>query len=156
MSDTITTFHEAVWISAAKHGMRPAIVSGEIIASLFPRTSAEASGEGAAAYLRDGVTKAVKAVFSRKPIDEKQGDFAQISPAFSMHVENLKRNAYYVESIDEFLTIPELIKRAELLDEARKYLRRKGEEVLAEAAQLDKLYAAVMAVNDNTEQKVAA
>lgn len=145
-------FHEAVWVSAAKHGKRPAVVAGEIIGALFPKTVSEADTEGAAAYLRDGVTRAVKSVFSKKQADEGQADFASIDPAFSMQVQNLKRWSYYVESLDEFIDIPDLIKNANLLDEARKYLRRKGEETLAEAAQLDKLYAAIVAdkmANDN-------
>lgn len=147
--EAIAEFYEAVWVSAAQHGMRPAYITSDILSDLFPQTTFAANDEGASAYLRDGVNKAVKKVLSQKPADEMQGAFSEIDPAFAAYVGNLKRGSYYVESVDEFVTIPDLIKRVHLLDEARKYLRRKGEETLAEAAQLDKLYAAVVAANDN-------
>jgi hypothetical protein len=48
-----------------------------------------------------------------------------------------------VESADEYVDVPSLIAEPALLNDARKFMRRKGEECLAEAKILDELYAAV-------------
>lgn len=158
-SEVINEFHAAVWVSAAKHGMKPSHVAADIMEELYPQTLSAAGDEGALAYLRDGINKAVKQVFSAKPKDENQDSLFDIDASLMPHVENLKRFSFYVEAIDEFLTVTDLIKNVRWLDDARKHLRRKGEETLAEASRLDKLYAAVIArsaANDNCDQKVAA
>ena len=50
-----------------------------------------------------------------------------------------------MESAEEYVAIPALIAEPELLDDARRFMRRKGKECLDEADRLDALYVAVTA-----------
>jgi hypothetical protein len=87
--------------------------------------------------------------------DDNQADFASIAPEFGAYVEKLKKARYYVEAVAEYVSVADLIAEPEFLDDARKHMRRKGEECLAEAEQLDQLYHAVTAsheANDVTDK----
>jgi len=64
---------------------------------------------------------------------------------FKSIVGKLSSGRYYVPSLDEHLPIVRLIKYPPFLDEARKFHRQKGNEVLRESDVLDELYDAVTA-----------
>ncbi|ANV24493.1 hypothetical protein [Agrobacterium pusense] len=150
-------FNDAVWAAAGRLGtMSAPKVTDEIIADLFPGTVNSASQEGASSIFRNGVLAQVRKALSSKIDDDGQMSIFDIDPLFRPFAEKLKKGAYYVKHLDEFVSLPRLIKEVLLLDDARRYLRRKGEETLAEANVLDQLYKAASAANDNTPQKIAA
>lgn len=120
-------------------------IADEVIRLAFPRTSKEAEREGALSMLRVGVINEVKRlVRSFSTEGETQVDFADINASFAPLVRPLRSKSYFVESIGEYVRVPELIDTPEYLDEARKFMRKKGDECIAEADRLDKLYNAVL------------
>lgn len=122
-------------------------ITDELIKDLFPQTRKAASKEGGMAMFRDGVCKAVREALKttiEDLEDGKQRDFSEIHPEFYQFTQQLKAKAYYVEALGLFVSVEELIDTPEWLDDARKYLRRKGEETIREAYALDALYEQVM------------
>jgi hypothetical protein len=96
--------------------------------------------------LRNGVIKAVTRVLrSSSRLEPDQTDLASIDPTFRPIVETLGSGTYYVEALEEQVPVGKLISDPGLLDDARKFMRRKGLECLAEAERLDALYEAVTA-----------
>lgn len=144
MSDGMD-FVTAVWTCARRVGMKPPLVANAIIRELFPRTDDASHEEGADNMFRRGVVEAVRQELKRQPAAPSQTDFGSIDPAFSTVASKLKHYAYYVEKREALLPVAELIASPDLLDDARKYLRRKGMETLEEADRLDELYEAVTA-----------
>lgn len=139
-------FVEMVRAAAATIGHNAPRITDEIIGTAFPRTVFEAAQEGADRMLRQGVIIETKRILTRGDEDNNnQADFADIDPTFAGIVQRLKKHEYFVEAIDEYVPVPKLIENPALLDDARKLMRRKGEECLAEAQVLDELYAAVTA-----------
>lgn len=135
--------NELVWEAAHRVGHNAPKIADDILAPTFPRTHAEAIMEGADKLLRDGLIATVKRILRTAGEDIEQRDFAEIDPAFRHITDGLRRPSYFVESLDQYATLAELIACPDLLDDARKFLRRKGDETLAEAERLDQLYAAV-------------
>ena len=122
-------------------GMNAPKIADHIIARTFPRTIKEAEAEGADKMLRTGVIKEIKRVLTGQ--DDAQIDMAEIDPAFGEIVGKLKKGSYFVEEVDAYVPVAKLIGDPTMLDSARKLLRRKGEECLAEAQVLDELFEAV-------------
>jgi hypothetical protein len=138
----IANFAELVWSTAAKVGNNAPAITDKIIKRAFPQTVAEARIEGADKMLRVGVIAEVKRIL-KHATDDTQIDFSDVAPEFATIARKLKSKTYFVESADEYVDVPSLIADPALLDDARKFMRRKGEECLAEAKILDELYAAV-------------
>ena len=138
-------FAELVWTAAGDVGRNAPAIADKIIKSAFPLTYEEAEIEGASAMLRTGVIAAVKEILRNTTDDDAQHDFAAIDPAFGQIVRRLKSKTYFVTSLGEYLSIAELIADPALLDDARRHMRKKGEECLAEAKTLDQLFHAVTA-----------
>lgn len=151
-------FNDAVWTASASLGtMNAPRVTDDIISRLFPDTVRASNHEGAFSIFRNGVLVQVRKVLGAKVDDDGQMSIFDIDPRFRPFAEKLKRGSYYVESLDEYVSLPRLIKEVTLLDDARKFLRRKGEETLAEANVLDQLYKAASAAdNDNLPAREAA
>ena len=63
--------------------------------------------------------------------------------SFAPLMKDLRSKTYFVEGAAEYVAIPDLIAEPELLDDARRFMRRKGKECLDEADRLDALFAAV-------------
>jgi len=144
MLDKVASFAEAVWVAAAHLGKNAPKIADEIIRAIFPRTVIEAEKEGADRMLRRGVIEAIKKILGMAE-DNDQSDFRDIDPSFASIVRRLHKAAYFVEAgVDEYVPVGQLIQNPEWLDSARKLMRRKGEECLAEAKVLDELYEAVM------------
>ncbi len=154
----LVEFTDAVWTAAASlESMSAPRVADHIIKSLFPQTVNAAEGEGAFPIFRNGVLVHVRKVLSAKIDEEGQMSIFDIDERLVPTVEQLKRGAYYVQSLDEYVSVSRLVKEVSLLDEARKYMRRKGNETLSEADALDGLFKAVCAVaNDNISQLARA
>jgi hypothetical protein len=114
---------------------------------MFPKTLAAAETEGGDKMFRAGVIGEIKRIVREKDggDDEQQGHFGEIDESFRPLVEALGKSSYYVEQIGVHLTVSELIDDPDLLDDARRYMRRKGDECHAEANRLDALYRAVVA-----------
>lgn len=158
-------FAELVWRAVEEVGRVAPAVANKIIRSAFPRTVAEAEIEGADKMLRVGVIEAVKNILKHTDADDAI-DFATIDPSFGRIIKKLKSKTYLVESLGEYVPIKRLIGDHELLDDARKHMRRKGEENLAEAKILDELYEAITVpsspspstapVSGSTEKETAA
>lgn len=140
-----TDFLDLLWAAAGRVGRSAPRVTDEIIEKLFPDTCKAADREGAFAMFRQGVINAVKSVIRGKAPDEQQIDFAAIHTSFHAPARELKSHAYHVPSIDCFVAVHELIADPPLLDEARRFLRKKGRECTQEAKRLDVLYEAVIA-----------
>jgi hypothetical protein len=137
-------FAELVWSTAAKVGNNAPAITDKIIKRAFPQTYAEAHIEGADKMLRVGVIADVKRILKRGAFDETQIDFSDVAPEFAKIAQALKSKTYFVESANEYVDVPNLIADPALLDDARKFMRRKGEECLAEANTLDELYVAIV------------
>lgn len=123
-----------------------AAIRDHIVKLLYPRTMKEAEDEGALQHFLAGVTVAVRRVLRQMESDGLQHDLGEVHPKLFPYVQILKHPSYFVPSLGEYLTIVELIETPTLLDEARVFLRRKGEEVIAEAERLDDLFKAVTAM----------
>jgi hypothetical protein len=140
-------FKEAVMSAVATLGRNAPKIADHIMRQAFPRTVEESEREGAAKIFRRGVIDAVKNIISVPVNPESQTDFSDIDPAFAVIARRLKKSHYYVEDeIEQYVVVRELIENPAWLDSARKLMRRKGDENLAEAKVLDELYAAVIAV----------
>lgn len=145
LNKRLANFAEMVWGAAARFGRDPSKITDDIIRRAFPRTCEEAEVEGADKMLRVGVTKEVRRIVSHG--DPGQLDFSDIEPSYRDIVSRLKKAAYFVESVGKYVPVPDLINTPSMLDDARKLMRRKGEECLAEAQVLDELYEAINAPN---------
>jgi hypothetical protein len=143
LNNRTANFAELVWSAAAKVGNNAPAITDKIMKRAFPQTCAEARIEGADKMLRVGVIADVKRILKHGSIDETQIDFSELAPEFATIAQKLKSKTYFVESADEYVDVPSLIAEPALLDDARKFMRRKGEECLAEAKILNELYAAV-------------
>ena len=142
--------NEMVWEAAAQVGQNAPKIADAILERAFPRTHAEATIEGADKLLRDGLIATVKSVLRTAGADVEQLDFSDIDEAFREIAGTLKRPSYYVEKLAEYVAVGTLIARPDLLDDARRFLRRKGEECIAEADRLDQLHAAVLAAKPSS------
>lgn len=137
-------FHELVWQTASRVGNSAPRVTNEILDLAFPATAMCARDEGAETMLRRGVVEAVKRVLRSVGGEEpEQHDFSEIDPLYWDHVSILKSARYFVEEDGEYVSLPRLIKEPEKLDDARRFMRKKGRECIAEADALDELYFAV-------------
>ena len=138
-------FAAHVWNAAARLGRSAPRIVDDILHEVFPDTTAAAESEGAAKILRTGCISEVKRVLRSVPQEEGQTRFDEIDPSFRPWVEPLQRPSYYVPEREEEVPVAELIAAPDDLDAARRFLRRKGMECLAEADRLDLLYQAVLA-----------
>jgi hypothetical protein len=143
LNKRIAEFHSLVWQAVTRVGRNAARLADEVMGIAFPRTVEEAMREGAFAMLREGVLVDIRRLL-RSAGDLAQRDFATIEPSFRPFVAKLKSGAYWVETLEEYVPVPELIENPELLDDARQFMRRKGIETLEEADKLDELYDAVI------------
>ena len=106
-------------------------------------TCSQARAEGAMRMLRTGIISETKRILRNRRDLERQTDFADRCDAFAPLVSDLRSKSYFVESAEEYVAVPDLIAEPDLLDDARRFMRRKGLECLAEANRLDALYTAV-------------
>lgn len=137
-------FATHVWHAAARLGRSAPRIVDDILREVFPATSEAAETEGAAKILRTGCISEVKRVLRAVPQDEQQAGFDEIDASFRPYVEPLQRPSYYVPEREEEVPVAELIAAPDELDSARRFMRRKGMECLAEADRLDLLYQAVV------------
>jgi len=143
-------FAASVWEVASRLGNNAPRIADEIMEAAFPRTCSQARAEGALRMLRTGIISEVKRILRNHDDGPVQGDFAEVCEAFAPLVKDLRSKSYFVESAAEYVAIPDLIAEPELLDDARRFMRRKGIECLAEADRLDALYAAVAGAGHET------
>jgi hypothetical protein len=145
----IPDFAAHVWQSAARLGRSAPRIVDDILREVFPETTMAAESEGAARILRTGCISEVKRVLRVPPLDDTQSTFDQIDASFRPFVAPLQRPSYFVPERDEEVPVVELIAAPDELDAARRFMRRKGMECLAEADRLDLLYEAVVAQGSN-------
>lgn len=138
-------FAERVWDIAARTGHSAPKITDDIMETAFPRTCAQARQEGALKMLRTGVVAEVKRILRNGQDSAEQRDFADVSATFAPLVRDLRSKSYFVEGAQEYVPVAALIADPDLLDDARRFMRRKGIECLAEADRLDLLYQAVLA-----------
>lgn len=141
-------FEAHVWKTVRRTGRSAPTIANEIIGEFFPETLGAAEKEGADKMLRNGVIAFIKRIIREKDKERPDAatiDMAEIEPSFRPYVEALDDDAYYVEQCESHLTVRELIDDPALLDDARKFMRKKGDECHAKADKLDALYEAVMA-----------
>ena len=139
----LSVFAEAVYDAAKRLGEKPSLITDDIISSVFPETIEASEREGADKMFRRGVHEEVKRLIKAPANDPGTVDFSDRYPELFPIVQRLQSGTYFVESLDEFVPVSRLVEEHELLDDARRYMRRKGMETLAEADVLDELYAAV-------------
>jgi hypothetical protein len=140
-----TAFAERVWEVASQLGNNAPKIADDMMGTAFPLTCRQARQEGALRMLRTGIITEVKRILRNQDDAMGQGDFAEITETFAPLVRALRSKTYFVESAQEYVGIPELIAEPDLLDDARRFMRRKGKECLDEADRLDALYVAVTA-----------
>lgn len=118
-------------LSHCSEGTRPRLRT-PIIRQVFPRTVDAAQEEGADRIFRKAVVEAVKDIIAVR-VNPEQSDFRDIDQAFAVIARDLRKSHYYVEiDIEQYKSVRELIDNPPWLDSARKLMRRKGEECLAE------------------------
>ncbi|MFQ5439778.1 MAG: hypothetical protein ACE5DK_13225 [Paracoccaceae bacterium] len=138
-------FAERVWEIASRLGNNAPRIADEMMEAAFPLTCTQARQEGALRMLRTGIISEVKRILRNRDDGVHQADFAEICAAFAPLVKDLRSKSYFVESAEEYVAVPDLIAEPDLLDDARRFMRRKGIECLTEADRLDALHAAVTA-----------
>ena len=138
-------FAKQVWDSASRLGNNAPKIADEMMEAAFPMTCTQARQEGALRMLRTGIISEVKRILRNRDDGLGQSDFAEICAAFAPLVKDLRSKSYFVESAEEYVAVPDLIEDPDLLDEARRFMRRKGLECLTEADRLDALFMAVTA-----------
>ena len=138
-------FAASVWEIASRLGNNAPRIADDIMEEAFPLTCSQARQEGALRMLRTGIITEVKRILRNQEDGLGQGDFCEVSETFAPLVRALRSKTYFVESAQEYVGIPDLIAEPDLLDDARRFMRRKGIECLAEADRLDALFAAVTA-----------
>lgn len=142
LKETLSHFYQLADEARARFGDSAPKITDGIIDEAFPNTVSASLVEGCDRIFRDGVKEAV-AKYIRKPgRDSRQRTFDDISPDLLPVVERLGSVAYFVPAIDggEYIGVPDLCHDEEKLNAARKFMRQKGEETLAEADKLDQLY----------------
>lgn len=145
LKEVLAEFYQLADQARAKFGDSAPKITNEIIGAAFPETFSASELEGCDRMFRDGVKNHV-AKYIRKPgQDERQRSFNDIAEEFMPLVEVLGSVAYFVPSQTggEYIGIPDLCHDREALDAARKFMRMKGEETLAEADRLDQLFNAI-------------
>lgn len=136
-------------------------IADHIIASAYPLSVAATKEEGCEAIFRRGLIDHVaRHIRNHNPVPA-QADFAEIAEGFRPFVGKLKSGSYFVPSSQEYIGVAQLIAEPAKLDEARQFMRAKGNECLAEAQALDLLFEAVTGdgstpANDTSDQSAAA
>jgi len=143
-------FAASVWEIASRLGNNAPKIADDIMEGAFPLTCSRARQEGALRMLRTGIIAEVKRILRNQDDAMGQGDFSDVSETFGPLVRALRSKTYFVESAQEYVGIPALIAEPDVLDDARRFMRRKGIECLAEADRLDALYAAVVSHDAGT------
>lgn len=136
-------FAERVWDYASGLGNNAPRIADEMMEAAFPLTCTQARREGALRMLRTGIISEVKRILRNRDDGFGQADFAEVCAAFAPLVKDLRSKSYFVESAEEYVAVQNLIVEPDLLDDARRFMRRKGIECMAEADRLDALFAAV-------------
>ena len=136
-------FAASVWEVASRLGNNAPKIGDDIMEAAFPLTCSQAREEGALRMLRTGIISEVKRILRNRDDSISQADFAEVCKAFAPLVKDLRSKSYFVEAAQEYVAVPDLIAEPDLLDDARRFMRRKGIECLAEANRLDALFAAV-------------
>ncbi|PKP85699.1 MAG: hypothetical protein CVT80_01010 [Alphaproteobacteria bacterium HGW-Alphaproteobacteria-2] len=144
-------FAERVWEVASQLGNNAPKIADDMMEDAFPLTCSQARREGALRMLRTGIITEVKRILRNQDDAPRQADFADVCEAFAPLVKDLRSKSYFVESAEEYVAIPDLIAEPDLLDDARRFMRRKGKECLAEADRLDALFAAVTSNDPNAD-----
>jgi hypothetical protein len=146
LNKRIPDLHVHIWKAVEDCGHNAPKVADAIMGELFPRTTTEAAIEGADRFLRSGLIAEITRILKSGAggDDGEQGDFAAIDPAFAALVEELPHKRFFVEARQEQVHIAELIQNPDELDDARRFMRRKGEECIAIARILDQIHAAVV------------
>lgn len=137
-------FVSAVWNAARSYGLSAPRITDAILRDLFPQTAKAALEEGADLMLRRGVIIAVKVVLRTSAGHPEQVDMASVHASFAPIVERLNRRSFHVPSLEVEVQVSELILNPDWLNEARVFMRQKGEETIAQADVLDELYRAVI------------
>ena len=138
-------FAERVWEIASQLGNNAPKIADDMMGTAFPLTCTQARQEGALRMLRTGIITEVKRILRNQNDVLGQSDLSEICETFAPFVQDLRSKSYFVESAEEYVAIPDLIAEPDLLDDARRFMRRKGKECLDEADRLDALYVAVTA-----------
>ena len=136
--------NDAILEAANRLGARsgPAVADA-IIARVFPSTLKASKGEGAEHILRNGLIAHVARVLKASTPQVAQKDFAALETSFGEYIKPLKSQSYFVPSRSEYVSVPDLIARPEQIKEAAAALRQHGEDCIAEAVRLDRLFEAV-------------
>lgn len=148
LKEILREFYDLADQARAKFGDNAPKITNDIIGAAFPETVAASETEGCDKMFRAGVKDAVSKYIRKPSADVRQRSFDDINPAFLPLVERLGSVAYYVPAevgVGEYVGIPDLCFDASKLDAARKFMRMKGEETLAEADRLDDLFEAIFA-----------
>ena len=147
-------FAERVWDYASRLGNNAPRIADEMMEAAFPLTCTQARQEGALRMLRTGIISEVKRILRNRDDVLGQADFAEVCEAFAPLVKDLRSKSYFVESAEEYVALPELISEPDLLNDARRFMRRKGVECLAEADRLDALFVAVTTGHEHPRHPV--
>ena len=137
-------FYTVIERAVATHGGNVPLVTREAIDAAFPDSVEASEREGCDSMLYSGVKEAVSKYIRSRRDNADQADFSDLCDQFKPYISELKSTSYTVPSLGEAIPIGRLIAFPPLLDEARQFMRQKGNECLAEAKRMDDLYAAVM------------
>lgn len=125
-------------------------IADAVITTTYPKTVKVSQKEGAYGLLRTGVVVFVRAYLKGEGIhitptaDADQAGMWEIAPGFQEVAAQLTHEEYFVPSLGDFVPKAKLIALPPLFDEARKFVRSKGDECIAEADRMDIAYVALM------------
>lgn len=149
LNDKLRLYHEKKNEAVAIFGMSAAKVADHIIRQCFPDTVAAAEAEGCIYMLRAGLIQQLTNDFKHTaPIDEDQYLLDFPEPIQNI-IGKLKGKSHYVTSQGLWIRNEDLFANREWLDDARRFKRAKGEEVLAEATVLDEIFEALYGGGDD-------
>lgn len=150
MTSQTAPFALQVWDIAADVGNSAPKIADVVMEASFPLTCDQARHEGALKMLRTGIIAEVKRILRDRDDRHDQRDFGETIQQFAPLIQGLKSRSYFAPSAEEYVAVRDLIAEPDLLNDARRFMRAKGMECLAEADRLDALYAAVTGETSDT------
>jgi hypothetical protein len=149
----MTLFALMVRESAQKHGNVAPAIADDLIDQAFADIESLAAEKKADRFFRAGLVDAVRAVLGSADGDDgtMMRRRRELDARFRGFSRCLRRIAYYVPSLSAYVELPHLVANPALFDEACRYMRLKGMEVLCEADRLNHLRKAVIAAAPKSE-----
>lgn len=133
------------YIDAARNRVRgdTGSIAAAVIFDAFPETVTASKGEGCERIFFAAVQEEIRDCIKKPKVPKNQLTWDDVPGFLVVLMKELKSEAFFVpddKGGGELVDIGVVVKNLPKLDLARKYLRKKGDETLAEATRLDGIY----------------